>query len=315
MKIKNECVNIKIGNKTYTKKNMILNTYLYRLFDSQLSIPHYNASINVCYLKFNTSIENVDYNTILNPTDFDIKITNFSNNEDYFKRTSEYSKNLIKLKYVFDKSSMYSIGGGYYASNILNQFNNKRITAIAFGNSDSYFGDETIFAFLDTTNMNIILNSSEEISITRIDLIQSDGICNKEFPLHLVNDMANKNAYYDDTIKIITKAQLYSIGFGNTLGLMEEEYLIDDVEIERDNNSITFNVNRTKKLGHYPSEDLQLGFYPTMDNSKYILFKYRLYKCKAVDNSLYEYLDEYYTMSMPNKNFGNLEIKLKIERL
>ena len=107
------------------------------------------------------------------------------------------------------------------------------------------------------------------------------------------------------------------MGFGNTLGLMEEEYLINNVESDRDNYSITFDVSRTKKVGHYPSEDLQLGFYPTMDNSKYLVFKYRLYRRyynSSTSQYVITYLDDYYTMSKPNENFGNLEIKLKIER-
>ena len=37
MKVKNEYIQIKVGDKTWTKKNMILNEYLYRTFDSQIN--------------------------------------------------------------------------------------------------------------------------------------------------------------------------------------------------------------------------------------------------------------------------------------
>ncbi len=315
MKITNEYVQINIGNKTYTKKNMILNTYLFRLFASQLDTAHDLCLINSCYIKFNDPIENVDYDTILSDNDFDLQIINRPINETYFKKISENTKNSIRLKYTFDNNSSYKVGGTVDSANILEIFNNKKITALAFGYRDNNTDQNVIFAFQDTTNMNIVLNTNENLSITRSDLIQSDGICRGfDYPLHLVNDIAFRDQEQTLHTFDVTKAQLYSIGFGNTIGLMEEEYLINDVEVDRDDTSITFDVSRVEKLGHYPSEDLFFDFYPTMDNSKYMLFKYRLYRIDTNHYNAPQYLDEYYTMSKPNQNFGDLEIKLKIER-
>lgn len=151
----------------------------------------------------------------------------------------------------------------------------------------------------------------KKMQITRCDLYQSDGVVKGfEYPLHLVNDLARYNNHGSES----TKAQLYSICFGNVTGLIEEEHLVDDVKISQDDTSITFAINRVKTLGHYPSEDLQLGFYPTYDNSKYLIFKYRLYKIDESNNNV-EYLDKYYTMSVKNEDYNNLNIKIKIERL
>ena len=317
MKVKNEYVEIKNGNKTYIRKNMILDRYIKNLFSSQITTEETGSVlINDCFIKLDTPLENVDYDTNLTSSDFDITLYgssyNYTLGEEIFKETSVLNKNSIKATYNFSNEGMFLYNGNFYSNNEFEMFSGRKITAIGFG-----FGIY-VLAYLDTTNMNIVINGNENLSIVRVDKYESDGICKgMDFPLHLVNDIA----HYEETeiqiseyeyIKETTRSILYSVGFGNTLGLMEEEYLIGDLETVIDDNSITFDLTRTKKVGHYPSKDLQLGFYPTMDNSKYLVFKYRLYRRDGYGNVTY--LNRYYTMSMLNENFGNLEIKLKIER-
>lgn len=322
MKIKNEYIQIKNGDKTYTKKNTLLDRFLQRIFNSQINLEHSSAEINACYLKFDIPLEYDDINNVTK-NDFDVKLhggtssgTSSRNNFDFM---SEKNKNLVKITYNYNpfSSSWFSYKGGLYEANEFEMFIGKRITAIAFGSAVG-----VLFAIVDTNNMNIYIDNNESFEITRVDLYQSDGVVSGfDYPLHLVNDSAHYEQKYGNNMEEVTMAQLYSVGFGNSLGLMEEEYLIDDVEVDRDNYSITFDVSRTKKIGHYPSENLHFPFYPTMDNSKYLIFKYRLYKkITNIDTSGettfdYEYLDKYYTMNMANEDFGNLNVKLKIERL
>lgn len=319
MKIENEYVEIKKGNKVYRKQNMILNTYLKEIFASQFNNQHDLARITDCYIKLDTPIENVNYDSELTRNDFDIYLYS----SDNLTTNVITSGNAIKLIYNFvNKSFNYKKSDGTWGSageTNFDIFSGRKITAIAFGM-------DVCYTFLDTNNMNIIINKGENFAFTRVDNIISDGIPKGiEYPLHLINDVAKKDLKWKEIdvggriiyVKETTRAKLYSIGFGNTMGYMEEEYLIDDVEVDRDNYSITFNVSRTKKVGHYPSENLQLGFYPTMDNSKYLIFKYKLYrryKNDFSDQYVITDLDKYYTMSKLNDNFGNLEVKLKIER-
>ena len=317
MKISNEYVEIKKGNKIYRKQNMILNTYLKAIFKSQLDNQYDEAKISSCYIKLDTPIENVDYDSELTRDDFDIFIYPSGN----LTTNITTAKNTIKIMYNF-KDMMFSYkksDGTYGSSSSFNIFAGRKITAIAFGM-------DVCYTFLDTSNMNIIINSGENFVFTRVDNIISDGVpFGIEYPLHLINDIAKRDMEWKEidiggrTINVqeTTRAELYSVGFGNKAGYMEEEYLIDNVETSRDDYSITFNVNRTKKIGHYPSEDLHFTFYPTMDNSKYLIFKYRLYRRyynEFNDEYTITYLDQYYTMNKPNENFGNLEVKLKIER-
>ena len=322
MKIKNEYVQVKIGNKTWTKQNMILNTYLYALFNSQINKNHDDCYIDYCFIKLNEPIQNVNYDSEIYPSSFDFGIYNYARGK-YLKMRSEYNKNNIKLNYYFGyENNIYITNDDEeYESHILNSFLNRKIMGIGFGKSKT----DPIYAYLDTSNMNMVINYGEQFIISRVDNIQSDGLCvGYDYPLHLVNDIMQvdhvTSASGTDLINSYKMAQLYSVGFGNVKGLMEQEYLIGDVQTDIDNNSITFNIQRDKILGHYPSEDLQLGFYPTLDNSKYLIFKYRLYrKIKTTDINdnvtiTYEDLDEYYTMNMSNETFGNLNIKLKLER-
>jgi len=312
MKVRNEYIQIKIGDKTWTKKNMILNEYLYRLFDSQIKTSHDDCYISCCYLKLDTPIENVDYDSEILPSEFDITIKNLPS-EKYFKAKTTRTNNSIRINYVFDSNSLFIIDDLWYEASIMNDYANRRIMGIGFGINDS----SNIFAYLDTSNMNIVINYNESISISRVDLLQSDGVCDGiEYPLHLVNDLAFKDKVWNSTTGVdeYTKAQLYSVGFGNVKGNMEEEYLIGDVQENIDESSITFNVQRDKFVGIYPSNNLNLGFTPLKDNSKYLIFKYRLYRIDARKENI-RYLDEYYTMSMQNESFGDLDIKIKIERL
>jgi len=298
MKINNEFVEVKIGNRKFTRKNMILNRFLKETFGSQMGTVYRSPYIIQCYIKLNTPLENVTYDSDLRATDFDLTL--FGRNKD---RKIITNRNSAKVIIDFNDNS-YFYQNKRYDGKSLDIVDGQKIVGIGFG----YFG--YCLAYVDTSNMNIIINSKERLAVTRVDNFQSDGVCTGiDFPLHLINGIAKYELEFDTTSKH-KEAQLYSIGFGNVEGLMEEEYLIEDVEIDRDDYSITFNIPRTQKNGAYPSENLRLGFYPVKDNSKYLIFKYRLFKVGEISVPL----DRYYTMSKPNTDFGDLNIKLKIER-
>ena len=294
MKIKNEYVQVKIGNKTFTKRNMILDKFIKRVFNSQMDLEHSTAEIINCYLKFDTPIGDIDYDTNVPYSTFDVTFwggtEKTSTGIDNFAKMSQTTNNAVKIIYNFDARPWFEYNHIYYSPHEFSMFAGKKITAIGFGYASH------VFAVVDTNNMNIYVDRDENISITRVDLYQSDGVVKGfDYPLHLVNDLA----HYQDNFDERTYAQLYSVGFGNIMGIMEEEHLIGDVTSERGDTYIILNVEREKKLGHYPSEDLQLGFYPTIDNSKYLIFKYRLYKKIITINEQYE-TETSYEMAIRN---------------
>lgn len=313
MRVRNDYVQIKLGNKMWTHQNIILDEYLKRLFNSQIDEVHDDCYIAYCFIKFDTGL-NVDYDSTIYPSQFDLKLRNAQYEGNFLKKVN-LTNNSVKINYTFDQNSAYIIGNHWGGTELLNNFINRKIVGIGFGVDSS----SPIFAYLDTSNMNIVVNAGEYITITRVDTITSDGICDGiEYPLHLVNDLAFRNTSTvvigGQTYLKYTKAKLYSVGFGNTKGIMEEEYIVNNNIIkDRTNNSITFNINRNKNIGIYPSNNLNTGFIPIKDNSKYIIFRYKLYEIAETGDTFN--LNEYYTMSALNEDFGDLDIKLKIERL
>lgn len=305
MKVKNEYVQIQIGNKTYTKRNMILNKYLEKIFESQIN-PSFNlgAEIKYCYLKLDTPLENIDYDSNLTGSEFDIilssGVSSIIDGEKSFINNSVKSNSnvLINYKFTSDGSFQYKTSGWQNGKkNDFEMFNGRKITNIGFGNNG-------VYAILDVSDLNIIINSNEKVIITRVDLYQSDAICKGfDYPLHLVNFSAKYNAQDISGIESCVIAQLYSIGLGSIKGLMETEHVIDfesnDVVINDTNIEISFRDYLMK--GIYPSERLfpHTRLYPQLDTSKYVLLKYRLGRINSTNNSI-TYLDEYYTMSFEN---------------
>ena len=333
MKVQNEYVQIQLGNKTYTKKNMILNNYIRNVFALQIyTTPvQYSAQMTACFLKFDEPLGAINYDSVLSPSDdFDVMIIGGGTIDSYvgqnaFYNMSTRTDNSVTIKYKFSPEDLFTYNGSYYSRNDFEMFRGRKITAIAFGNA------RDVFAVADVSNMNIVINAGETVFVTRVDKFQSDGVCDGfEFPLHLVNSSAHydsKEEYYTDDQQqtwmrnIITCSQLYSIGLGNKRGLMESEQVIDFSDCEIGDDYITINFSELIKVGHYPSEDLALGFYPTMDNSKYLILKYRLYRASENDELFKGYLDEYYTMSFPldlaqyEGQTKDITFTLKVERL
>lgn len=307
MKITNEYVQIKLGDKTYTKKNLILNKYIERLFRSQIYADNsQRAEIINCFLKLDTPLEDITPESeFIADEDFDVIFFGGTRDryegENKFNNMTSKTNNTVVIRYKFNNDGMFEYNGDYFYNNEFGMFNGRKITAIGFG-----YGNN-VYAVADVSNMNIIINQNESIMISRVDKYQSDAICyGFDYPLHLVNHSAHLDEKYttginpetgeEETTNEETRAQLYSVGLGNKLGLMETEHIIDE-NYEVSSHSIQLDFNETIKLGHYPNENLRLGFYPTLDNSKYLIVKYRLYRINGFGQVYY--LDDYYTMSLP----------------
>lgn len=327
MIVKNEYVQIQVGDKTYTKKNMILDKYLKKIFESQINPSFLSFSyIYNCYLKLDTPLENISYDSELDGFDFDITLNNGLTQGSLIQREKLFLNNSIKTNSNILMTYKFTSDGDFQYNNFMergkknefDRFNGRKITAIGFGNSG-------IYAVVDVSDLNIIINSDEKIIITRVDLFQSDAICNGfDYPLHLVNFTANYNSYFNNMSGELNCviAQLYSIGLGNKLGLMEDEQIIDFEEVEIGDTNIQIDYQDTISVGIYPSENLYPSdtLYPKKDNSKYLILKYRLGKIDYHTDEI-TYLDEYYTMnykydlSMYDGQNKNISFNLKIERM
>ena len=323
MRVGNKYVQIKLGNKTYTKKNMILNTMINKIFESQI-YPVFDKQVEIrsCGIKFDTPLENLSYDSVLTTNDFDVFLMTPTNNikvyEERFKNRSIRANDSISVNYNFSVDGYFVYDGRTYEAQEFERFIGKKITAICFGGQNL-----NVLAVVDVSNMNIIINKNEKLEIYRTDTYQSDAKCiGFDYPLHLVNNNAKYNAKYQTGTTFVeeyTQARLYSIGLGNKEGLMESEEIIDLEQATIEDDNITINFSEEIKVGHYPSETLFPGFYPTSDNSKYLILKYRLCKIDYADNITP--LDEYYTMSYKydlseyEGQTKNISFNLKIERM
>jgi len=336
MKVKNDFVAIKNGNKEIKIRNTILNTYIEKIIANQMEEEaRESLSMNYIFLKFDKEL---DFNetSILTKEDFDLLIGVRSNN-------TETSEKEIINNYI------YILSQGEEATEIsteerisnFEQYNGKKITAIGFG-ANSY---DNLYACLDVRNYNIYLDTTQVLSITRRDILSTDAYFYSEdkivkFPIHL-----SDGKIVSDTVLGISKKYyglLKSIGLGSNPYVMEEEHSLLPYEehIQVDNNTIAINDELTIEYTNeglfpaedlYPSEDVYpariiidslypskdiypgLDVYPTHSAYQYIQLKYAIY---YVDDEQAVPTDtgSYYLLSMPINRKKKIKLNILYER-
>lgn len=337
MKVKNEYVKIKSGTKEYTLKNYIYDSYLKLFSDCQKELYDYDYAItevdktklDACHIKFDEPLEDYRNADVL---DFNLQIPlkqySLTGNEKGTSTIYEYSSLMINYANPID----------------LTPYDGKKITAIGFSAVTRYhdvYAFRELYACLDTSYYSIYVDKEQGIEISRKDTIQSNAVCDGyQYPLHL-SPVLERFSQPDDehhgyTARI--RPILYSVGFGNLRGKMNEEWIIgQDAEIQTIDDfkygvamknpvsvplypsNISYPSNglypiqpEYKETIHpqenrFPSDNM----YPMKAGYNYIIFKYRLYY-----NILNEiiYLDEYYTMSYAYNPKGIFIATNKIER-
>lgn len=338
MKIKNEYVKIKSKDREISLNNMIFDKYLEYFFQRQYDdekLIEYDMSIQMtyCFIKFDELTKKItesnldnNGNQIITTNDFDIAIPINS----MLKVGNESSTSTIYDYSV--RKGIWDIKTGITTFDF-NEYVGKKISALGFGWNE-------IFACIDTTNYSIYIES-EGLNISRKDTFSSDAICvGYDYPVHLATS-GETYCYTDGKGETSSSeyAQLYSIGLGKTIGVIDEEYIIgEDIKIiKEDDKGFGFNLETGVDDNIYPSNMLYCSdelypmpinvkteiypektlycsdeIYPSDSNYKYIIYKYRL--CYLTRGSSIEKLDKYYTMNFEFNTKGLFEIITKIER-
>ena len=330
MRIKNEYVDIVLGERKYHLKNKILKSYLSRIVSRQNSqqgnFQYLAFSLNYCFLKFDTALEANE------PTidDFDVWITVNPNANNI----EELGNSGISVKYNYsDNLTLYDIKNDvYYDNNGLQNFAGRKITAIGFNGrfnkSQLYPESNKMCAVLDTFNYNIVINEGESLLVVRKDTITSDAEmitdCPKiiKSPVHLrpyglkelESTNPNENLSPDKkTYKIKGFANAYlkniSLAFNK-----KESY--KDIQIARgiaDTEIIIIGTDRAPielpnlpKNLIYPSNKIypHNNLYPINKKYKYLFFNYQIYQMEYTYNlqtgelQNEEIIDTGYTYSM-----------------
>lgn len=328
MKIKNEQVRLKIGEKQYLFHNLILDAYIKKFIDFQLLTDYssltalkYSRSLSHILLKLDTPI---DFNekSVLQNTDFDIAVLFQSK-----KITQNFSSNRITTEYLYDNvEELNVLDYSDYITKKISEFDNRKITAIAF---NTYWRPDTdvlpVCSVIDTSNYNLYLLKNQELTLSRRDIIETDGIFKSDlkavnFPLHLsplgfeekVNDLVSDNhgkAY----------GMLKSIGLSSNDDLnIEKEFDIEEIGYSITNNTIEFNEidNYLSIEKLLPSKNLFpiSNLYPLESQYKYVVFKYAIVQSDVIETANYPIERGYYYIAYPISKYGKSKVKLKYER-
>lgn len=335
MKISNEFVKIRQDDKEMTLKNLILNSYLklfsktqYESIEDGLISDNRKKSLDICFVKLDTTLDNINPDSVFDIDDFDFYINAVNKNLDYSSQGSS-----ITYTYgIRESDGIYDIKNGVYVDD-LSDFIGKKITALGFGNVN-----DNIFAVIDTSNYSITIEDRRSLNIMRKDNFTSNAICDNN-PYHL-NPMGRGRMLYNNGLRAaIVYAKLYSVGLGRTLGELEQEFVVgEDVEVNIiDDYSFSFNFkkgdvenlhpgnNEHPNSSKFPIAEFVARYqfprstfyahsskYPMRTDYRYVIYKYRLYYTTQGD-SMVE-LDEYYTMNYITDNRGLITVNLKIER-
>ena len=196
MKIENKEVSIKIGNKTKTFKNLILNSYLDLFADSFINFK--DKDLPYCLINFskkNTITEestSMDYDTVLE--------ADFNNNIEIL------TENTVTNKYYYINPAN--------EEKSLGDFEGQTIKELGFANYDYDNDCYKLYAFLDVSNYNVRIHGNQSIIISRVDKIESDmnmysSTDKIKGPIHLTKKgiLEMKGMEYDKVIP-----RLHSIG-------------------------------------------------------------------------------------------------------
>lgn len=307
MKVKNLEIGIKIGNKEKKFTNLILDSYLDLFADSFISFKQKN--LPYCLVSFSKGEQTItfDSNTIKYDT---ILEADFSQNKEILTEN-----NIINKYYYINPVTEYPY---------LEEFAGKQIMKLGFANWDEEKKDYVMYAYLDVSKYNILIQENQPIIISRIDKISSDMNfwSNSEkvkAPIHLtgrglveIEGMDYFNIY----------SKFYSVGFGVLPYKFITEYLAEDLNISRGGvgevliNEVFQNYAKedlfpSQKL--FPSENL----YPKSPTANLLIYKFKLYKetyPNPEEPPVYEDTGMYYTQYKTVDKYGKISLSVKYER-
>lgn len=347
MKIKNEMVNLKNGQKQFSFNNLILDEYLKKFVIGQLDynkINSYNTSkeLKYCLLKFDTPIKTLSNSSILYNQDFDICFVGgciYEQNINGNQIITDYSYDTKWVVWDYKKNTA--------SDNYISNYYGRKITAIGFNVTWMSYNEELgkykfpVCAVLDTSNYNIYLQENQEISITRKDIITTDAIFysndkNKvPGPAHLIpfgipQIINQPNLYNENKTSWVTFNNncygiLHSIGISSYSDYIDKEFIIgQDIEVE--NNGTELNIKGIKNYlstehSFFCGDDIysNTNLYPIKTNYKYIILKYKVWQMVARGNyNNYESIPTdtgyFYYQAIPTNKFGKSNLKIKYER-
>ena len=306
MKIQNKEIGIKIGDKELKFTNMILNSYLDLFADSFVEFK--NKDLPYCLVNFNNINNITEDSTEMN---YDLILE-----ADFNKNIEVLSPISITNKYYYRNPQVGQEWEAYIG---------KPIISIGFANYDYILNKYIIYAYLDISNYNIIIQENQPITISRIDKITSDmnlWVNNSKIkaPYHLsMRGMLN----YEGMEYFRTIPKLYSVGFGVLPYALNKEYLVDDFTIQKENTGIVKIQDVLEAQYKASTKFFNTDIY--FDNNwhfqectyNYMIYKFKLYKeiyTNPEEDPIWVDTGLFYTQYKEAEKNGKINLSVKYER-
>lgn len=307
MKIQNKEIGIKIGKKELKFTNMILDSYLDLFANSFISFK--DKSLPYCLINF-THYDNVitETSTEMN---YDIVLE-----ADPNQNVEILAENSIINKY-------------YYRTPLVGQewdtYKNMAIMDIGFANYDYDLNKYVIYAYLDVSKYNIVVQDNQPIIISRTDKITSDmemwtNSTQVEAPYHLTNrGMLNLRGYEYQTIA----PKLYSIGFGVLPYTLNKEYTVEELDIQKTGIG-EIKINNVLEAQYRPNAKyFNTDIYFNNDwcfeepSYNYLIYKFKLYRetyPNPEEPPVWEDTGMFYLQYKEINKNGKINLSVKYER-
>ena len=308
MEVKNLEVGIKIGNKQRKFTNLICNSYLDLFADSFLDFKEKN--LPYCFVNFSKDNSNITVNSTTMQYDTILE-AEFAQNIEILTENS-----VINKYYYINPVAEYQY---------LEDFTGRPIKEIGFGNVNPDTNKYILYAYLDVSKYNIIIQDSQPIIISRVDKIASDmkfwsNSSDIKGPYHLTGRGMLELVGFDYD-RVLPK--FYSLGFGVLPYVYIQEFLAENLDVKKTGTGeITVNNTFTNfaKNDLYPRPDLYPSptLYPQESTANLLIYKFKMYKEVYVDPERPPDLVDtglYYIQYKELTNFGFINnLKIKYER-
>lgn len=307
MKVSNEFVRIRTGNKEKIFRNLILNNYLKLYADSFLEFK--DKTLNACLINFTHDNKITEESTSMK---YDLVI--IADSRDIFQKNSPTQ---ITTEYYYRRQIS---GEDIYISDNYKKWFGSNIKDIGFAHYDYGTQEYILYAYLDVSAYNVVLQENQPLAVVRQDKVTSDydfwsNSPRVNAPFHLstvgFKDIVGFEATY-------YYPKLYSIGFGELPYSLQKEYKVDELDITQNNNVITIDGVQGNYLSDtlYMSPDILMSEDLFMREAtwRYLVYTFHLWKRENPESDNYIDSGLNYAQYLDLRQHGKLDLTVKYER-
>lgn len=307
MKVSNEFVRIRTGNKEKIFRNLILNKYLKLYADSFLQFK--DKTLNACLINFTH-----DNNITEDSTSMVYDLPIIADSRDIFQKNSPTQ---ITTEYYYRRQIS---GEDIYLSSDYKKWFGSTIKDIGFAHYDYGTQEYTLYAYLDVSSYNVVLQENQPLAVVRQDKVTSDydfwsNSPRVNAPFHLSADGFKDMIGFEATYYY---PRLYSIGFGELPYSLQKEYLVNELDIHQNKNIITIDGVQGNYLSNtlYMSPDILMSEDLFMQEAtwRYLAYVFHLWKRENPESDNYIDSGLNYVQYLDLRQHGKLDLSIKYER-